>query len=131
LVAVAALIGVKIQLDENERIQRATTAREAYLGHLNLATNRPDFAEPQDVCTLLQSDKSASYLAFLDHLFYSAELMLEAEDGWEPIFIDRLEPHSQLMCSALAPAGDTNAMSKMIRDFQAAECSDVPACSGL
>lgn len=128
-VAIAALIGVKFQLDENERIQRATTAREAYLGHLTLATSKPEFAAPQDVCDLLNSDQSASYAAFLDHLFYSAELMLETEDGWEPVFISHLEPHAPLMCSALSPHGDTEAMSLMIRSFQTRECAGIQACS--
>ena len=131
LVAVAALIGVKVQLDENERIQRGTTAREAYLGHLTLATSKPEIAAPPDVCGLLQSDKSVSYVAFLDHLFYSAELMLEAEDGWAPVFVEHLQPHAALMCSEFSPLGDTPAMSNMIRQFQASECEAVQACSDL
>ena len=130
LVAVAALVGVKFQLDENERIQRATTAREAYLGHLNLATSKPELAAPQDVCGLLSSDNSASYTSFLDHLFYSAELMLEAEDGWQPVFMDHLEPHAPLMCSSFAPTGDTAAMMQMISTFQASECDGVQVCIG-
>lgn len=39
MVAVAALIGVKFQLDEADRLQKAQSAREAYRAHLPLAAN--------------------------------------------------------------------------------------------
>jgi hypothetical protein len=80
LVAVAALIGVKFQLDEADRLQKAQSAREA---HLALAATLPQFAQPGDACQLIQSDQAGAYSAFVDHLLYSAEQMLEVSEGWE------------------------------------------------
>ena len=68
LVAVAALIGVKVQLDEADRLQREQSAREAYRAHLAMTATLPDFADPQDGCELLASPNGGSYVAFVDHL---------------------------------------------------------------
>jgi len=50
MVAVAALVGIKWQLDGAEQLQAAQSARDAYRAHLALAATIPDFAAPQDGC---------------------------------------------------------------------------------
>ncbi len=47
LVAVAALIGVKFQLDETERLQKAQSARETYRAHLALAAPPQTLRSPR------------------------------------------------------------------------------------
>lgn len=46
LVAAAALVGVTVQLDEADRLQKEQSAREAYRAHLALAATLPQFALP-------------------------------------------------------------------------------------
>jgi len=89
-VAIAALIGAKIQLDHNDLIQRQQSARDAYRAHLALAASQPQFARPADACTLFQSPDGGAYAAHVDHLLYSAEQMLTVEDGWSVTFLDQL-----------------------------------------
>lgn len=87
-----------------EAIAASITAHEAYRGHLALATTQPAFAAPADSCTTLNSDQGGAYAAFVDHLVYSAELMLAADPSWDGIFIENLLPHAGYVCTGW-PAG--------------------------
>ena len=128
MVAVAALVGIKWQLDGAEQLQAAQSARDAYRAHLALAATIPDFAAPQDGCILLASDQGGSYRAFVDHLLYSAEQMLEVEDGWDITFLQQLDPHSDFLCSADAPDVATPALAALITRFQTAGCPAKLTC---
>ena len=103
-VAIAAFSGVFLQLQEADRIQKSTAAREAYRGHLALATTQPAFAAPADSCTTLNSDQGGAYAAFVDHLVYSADLTLAVDPSWDGIFIENLLPHAGYVCTGW-PAG--------------------------
>lgn len=98
-VAVAALIGVKLQLDASEAQQQRQAARDAYRGHLALAVSAPDLAAPIDACAIMRGPRAAAYGAFVDHLLYSAELMISTTDGWDATFAQELEPHAQYFCA--------------------------------
>lgn len=128
MVAVAALVGVKFQLDEADLLQQSAAARDAYRGHLALAVTYPEFAQPNDSCALLVSEKSTSYAAFVDHLLYSAELMLVTESGWDPVFLEELAPHADYLCSMGAPAGDTAQVTALLAGFRAAQCTPQTGC---
>ncbi|MGB3317334.1 MAG: hypothetical protein WBB85_23365 [Albidovulum sp.] len=128
LVALAALVGVKIQLDEADRLQRLQSARDSYRAHLALAVEHPAFARPADACTLTASDKGAAYAAFVDHLLYSAEQMLAASDGWEETFLDQLAPHATYLCSAGGPVGETEETAEILTRFRDSACVAVPDC---
>lgn len=128
LVAVAALIGIKVQLDASDQVQRAQSAREAFRSHLALATGLPAFAAPADGCGLLAADQGGAYVAFVDHLLYSAEQMLAVQDGWEASFMEELQPHAAYLCSPGAPQGDTDEMAALLGRFRQTACAGQPAC---
>ncbi|MEM7379084.1 MAG: hypothetical protein AAF460_16480 [Pseudomonadota bacterium] len=127
-VAVAALVGVKLQLDANDTVQREQSARDAFRAHLVLAVEQPMFARPTDACVLIASDSGGGYAAFVDHLLYSAEQMLEVEVGWDKSFEALLRPHTDYLCSAEAPAGDTAATRDLLAGFRDAHCPVSPTC---
>lgn len=129
LVAVAALIGVKIQLDETDRIQKAQSAREAYRAHLALAATLPQFSQPSDTCQLIQSDQAGSYIAFVDHLLYSAEQMLVVSDGWDDTFSAHLETHRDYICAADGPVGETEETARLLLRFRELRCKAEPVCN--
>ncbi len=128
LVAGAALIGVKFQLDETDRLQKAQSARETYRAHLALAATLPAFAQPDDACQLIQSDRGGAYAAFVDHLLYSAEQMLEVSDGWEDTFLSQLDVHRDYVCSADGPIGETEDTLRLISRFNDLNCPSTPTC---
>lgn len=121
-VAVAALIGVKWQLDEADRLSALQSAREAYRSHLALAVSAPQFAAPRDGCALLASDQAGAYRAFVDHLLYAAEQMLDVEQGWEPTFQAQLEQHGDYICSADAPQGETGKVQAVVQGVRRMSC---------
>ena len=129
-VAVAALIGVKVQLDEADRLQKAQSAREAYRAHLALAATLPQFAQPADTCQLLHSEQAGAYAAFVDHLLYSAEQMLDVSDGWDATFLAQLAVHSDYICSAHGPVGETEDTVRLLRRFEDLNCSASAVCDG-
>lgn len=128
LVAVAALIGVKFQLDEADRLQKAQSAREAYRAHLALAATLPQFAQPEDACQLIQSDQAGAYTSFVDHLLYSAEQMLDVSEGWEETFLTQLEVHSDYICAADGPRGETEDTVRLISRFKSVSCPASITC---
>ncbi|SLN58773.1 hypothetical protein [Pseudooctadecabacter jejudonensis] len=128
VVAVAALFGVSAQLNAADTLALEQAARDAYRGHLSLAVSHPDFAEPKDVCRLLDSDTSGAYIAFVDHLLYSAELTLDTDSGWASVYLSDMVPHAPYFCSTSAPRGDTESVAKLIATFRDLSCALVPPC---
>jgi len=128
LFAIAALVGVTVQLDEAERIQKEQSAREAFRAHLVLAASLPQFSKPQDACALIGSPDSGAYVAFVDHLLYSAEQMLAVAEGWQITFVDQLNPHIDYLCSAVAPVGETTQTKLMLSRFRHSSCPAEPTC---
>jgi len=128
LVAVGALVGVTVQLDAAERVQKEQSAREAYRAHLALAASMPQFARPMDVCALIASQDGGAYIAFVDHLLYSAEQMLAVAEGWETTFLDQIGPHRDYFCSVQRPVGDTDETALMLSRVQQSSCPAEPTC---
>lgn len=128
LIALAALIGIKVQLDASDEIQRSQSAREAFRSHLALATGLPAFAAPADGCALLASDQGGAYIAFVDHLLYSAEQMLDVQDGWEETFKEELTPHAAYLCSADAPHVESDRLAGLLDRFRDTACTAQPIC---
>jgi hypothetical protein len=128
ILALAALIGVKVQLDETDRLQKEQSAREAYRSHLALAVTVPQFAQPADGCRLVATDQAGAYEAFVDHLLYSAEQMLVVGDGWDETFLAHLDDHKDYRCSDIGPRGDTEETSELISRFRAKHCTATPSC---
>ena len=52
--ALAALIGIKVQIDANMKQQQVQSARDIYREFLNLSISKPEFAQP-DYCTIKDS----------------------------------------------------------------------------
>lgn len=128
-VAIAAFSGVFLQLQEADRIQKNTAAREAYRGHLALATTQPAFAAPADSCTTLNSDQGGAYATFVDHLVYSAELMLAVDPSWDGIFIENLLPHAGYVCTGWADPGGPPELVALLAQFDGAHCAPDIACA--
>lgn len=127
-VAAGALIGVKFQLDEAERLQHAQSARTAFRTHLELAVQHPDFAHPENACSLLNSAQAPSYQAFVEHLLYSAEQMLHVADNWEDTFLGYLKPHAAYLCSKDSLSAETEYTASLHTQFRADSCDALPAC---
>ena len=70
LVAVAAIIGVKMQIDANTAQQTSQSAHDIFREHLTMSIANPQFSEP-DVCTLIASNQRPAYVAYVEHFLYT------------------------------------------------------------
>jgi hypothetical protein len=97
LIALAALIGVKVQIDSAARTQQEQSARDIYREYLNLSISKPEFAEP-DYCAIKGSPQEAAYKNYVDYLLYTSEQMLVVSPDWEGALSEHLSAHDQYLC---------------------------------
>jgi hypothetical protein len=121
IAAVAALIGVKVQIDANARQQREQSARDIYREYLNLSIAKPEFSNP-DYCAIEGTPAEAAYEDYVEYLLYTSEQVLAAMPDWEPTLTSRLEPHRELLCSESDWSSEVPQVQSMIRRFRAKQC---------
>lgn len=128
LLAFAAIIGVKVQIDGAARIQQEQSARDIYREFLNLSVQKPEFAAP-DHCAIARSPQAAAYHAFVDYLLYTGEQAIAADPSWTATIEDALEPHAAYLCeldnTETTPDPDIAALVARIRHTR---CAAVSPC---
>ena len=127
LVATAALIGVKYQIDASYRVQREQSAKEIYREMLNISIANPDYASP-DFCALKQSPKLAAYESYVEYVLYTAEQVLEMDPGWAATFEGHLESHADYICSTKEWSAHATDVQALVTTFRARHCKAEPAC---
>ena len=96
-IALAALVGVKMQIDAGARTQQEQSARDIYREFLNLSISKPEFAEP-NYCALKDSTQASAYENYVDYLLYASEQMLSVSPDWEPALNEHLAAHRDYVC---------------------------------
>ena len=124
-VAVAALIGVKLQLDASAHQQAAQSARDIYRAQLALAVQYLQYAEP-DVCNLLKSDEYPAYAAFVEQLLYTSEQVVTAQPEWSSGVFQQLKPHAIFFCASDEWVGYSEGAQSLINEIQNTNCPSAP-----
>jgi aminopeptidase N len=127
-VALAALVGVKLQIDASDRAQALQTARAAHLAQQALSVRYPKYADPEDACALLASSDGAAYEADVTHLLFTAEQTLATQNGWEQTFACEMQPHQAYTCGNLEQITATTELRDLMGRFAATHCATDPAC---
>lgn len=127
VLALAALIGVKIQIDAADSIQRAQSARDIYREYLSLAINKPEFAKP-DYCKLTGTPQESGYEHFVEYMLYTAEQTISVDPGWADSFMHDFNEHRQYICMINDDAGYSDAVFGLVKTFQEATCKTVQPC---
>jgi hypothetical protein len=129
LAAVAALIGVKVQIDASARQAREQSARDIYREFLNLSIARPELADP-DYCALQGSAQEGAYENYLEYALYTAEQLHDVSPEWDATMLDHLAPHRTALCSGGDWGDDTPGVRALVAQFKARECKAVvEACA--
>ena len=121
LIAVAALIGVKVQIDASARLQQEQSARDIYREFLALSVNQPKFSAP-DYCTIRGGVDEAAYENYVQYMLYTSEQVLTALPDWESTMADHLNDHKELLCSESDWSGDATKVQGLINRFRAKQC---------
>ncbi len=127
LVAIAALIGVKLQVDAAYSVQREQSAKEIYREFLNLSIANPDLAQP-DYCSLSKSPRAPAYDAYVEYLLYAAEQVIQADADWIPVFESHLGLHQDVICSQADWGAYADDVRSLVLKFKAGNCQPQPAC---
>lgn len=125
LVAVAALVGVKMQIDAAARLQQEQSARDIYREYLNLSIGKPEFAEP-NYCAIKGGAQETAYQNYVDYLLYTSEQMLAASPDWEAVMAEHLEPHSAYLCGIKEWSQYTESVQAMIGRAKPKLCTPAP-----
>lgn len=125
-VAVAALVGVKLQIDATDRIQREQAARDIYRGFLALSIQHPQF-QSFDYCEAALTERPA-YESYVEYLLYTAEQVIAVDGAWHDPIHDHLTPHKTYLCSRADWSGYTPAVERLIAKAQVSLCEDAPRC---
>lgn len=129
IAALLALVGIWAQIRAADHAQALQTARSAYLAQQALAVANPGFAQPEDACALLASDKGNAYEAYVTHLLFTAEQVLAVEPGWEKTFLYDMQAHAPYLCSYANQINATDRLAALVGQFTATGCdSTVPIC---
>jgi hypothetical protein len=98
LIALSALIGVKVQIDAAAKTQQEQSARDIYREFLSLSISKPEFSEP-DYCAIMGGRQEAAYKNYVDYLLYTSEQMLSVTPEWGGALSEHLTAHEQYLCS--------------------------------
>lgn len=129
LVALAALIGVKMQIDATAAIQQEQSARDIYREFLNLSISKPEFAEP-DYCAIKGTPNEAAYRNYVDYLLYTAEQTMDASPDWETTMRDHMTAHDQYLCTQGDWAAYPSNIRRLMTGYKAKHCASPPQACG-
>lgn len=128
LVAIGAIIGVKMQIDASARLQAQQSARDIYREYLNLSISKPEFAEP-DYCVLKASPQWPAYQNYVDYFLYTSEQVLSVSPDWRPALEDHAAAHQDYLCTITNTETYAPSVATMLESFQEKQCAAVkPGC---
>ncbi len=128
LAALAALIGIKVQIDANVRQQQEQSARDIYREFLNLSISKPEFADP-DYCSIKDSAQSGAYENYVEYLLYTSDQLLAVSPQWEATLMEHLSAHREYLCAPGDWSDDSEQIRTLIGHFQASQCKAFhPSC---
>lgn len=127
LLAFAALVGVKWQINAADQIQRAQSARDIYREYLNVAINKPEFSQA-DYCKITNTPQEAAYENFVEYLLYTAEQTISIDAEWTDTFSQSLKDHAQYICTISDTSGYADSVAALISQVKSENCKAVSTC---
>jgi hypothetical protein len=109
-VALLGFVAILFQINEIRSSNRASSARQAFLGYTDLAFKNPRFAQPDyDRIKLGGRDEQVQYESFVTYFLYACEEAISAFAGkreWMASCDYDLKPHLPFLCekNAAQPA---------------------------
>jgi hypothetical protein len=125
--AAAALIGVKLQIDAADRIQRAQSARDIYREYLAMAINKPEFAKP-DYCAIVNTAQQTGYEYFVEYMLYTAEQTISTDPEWSNQFSEAFEDHAEFICNLKNSSHFDEPLASLLQSFKNLRCQAVAPC---
>ena len=101
-VALLGVVAILTQISEIRSNNRASSARQAFLGYTDLAFRNPKFASPDyDVIKASGREERVQYESFVSYFLYACEEAIAAFAGkpeWQASCDYDLRPHLRFLC---------------------------------
>jgi hypothetical protein len=130
MAAVLALVVVPWQIHSADQLQQAQSARDIYRDFLNLTVQKPELAT-LNLCEATQPSTQAAYEAYVSHMLYTAEQVLQVSTEWQSTMQTQINQHRPYICSW--DDAELNAFSDEVADLLKTTrqtCSQVVVCPG-
>jgi hypothetical protein len=127
LLTLGAIIGVKIQIDAGEKMQRAQSARDIYRESINLSIQNPKLAL-MDYCKLSKSEDIVAYESYVEYLLYTAEQVIQVDRDWEVTMEEALLEHTSYLCSKKDFTTYSPDVVSLIEKIRAESCASAKPC---
>jgi hypothetical protein len=102
-VALLGFVAILLQINEIRTGNRATSARQAFLGYTDLAFKNPKFAQPDyEKIKASGRDEQVQYESFVTYFLYACEEAISAFSGkreWQASCDYDLKPHLPFLCA--------------------------------
>jgi hypothetical protein len=122
LIALSALVGVKVQIDAAAKSQQEQSARDIYREFLSLSISKPEFSEP-DYCVIKGGPQEAAYKNYVDYLLYTSEQMLSVSAEWEGALSEHLAAHEQYLCGVSDWSGYPENVEALVNRIKSKVCA--------
>lgn len=110
VIAICGFAAVLLQVNELRNNSRATSARQTYLGYMDMAFKNPAFAEADyDKIRAAGKDELVRYDMFVTYFLYACEeamVSLEAKNEWHEACEQDLKFHVTFLCEKLKSEPD-------------------------
>jgi hypothetical protein len=130
LAAALALVVVPWQIRSADQLQQAQSARDIYRDFLNLTVQKPELAT-LDLCQAHTPSTRAAYEAYVSHMLYTAEQVLQVSADWRSTMQTQINQHRPYICSW--DEADLDGFSDEVVDLLRASrqtCAQVVVCPG-
>ncbi len=126
-VALAALIGVKFQIDANERVQKTQAAKEIYREYLNITIQHPGLSVA-NYCSIDRAKDRAAYESYVEYLLYTAEQLIEMDNNWEKPMASEISHHTAYICSRSEWQDYAPSVAGLVVSLRAKLCHQAASC---
>jgi hypothetical protein len=124
LIALSALIGVKVQIDAAAKTQQEQSARDIYREFLSLSISKPELSEPE-YCAIKGGPQEAAYKNYVDYLLYTSEQMLSVSPEWGGALSEHLAAHEQYICGVSDWSGYPENVEALVTRVKSKVCAKV------
>ena len=125
--ALAALIGVKLQVDATSQLQKEQAAREIYSEFLALSVRQPALAAG-GYCDRRDATQIIAYENYVEYLLYTAEQVIDMDQDWETPIRQTMKRHGDYICARNDWTGYPTSVLQLIEDVRADQCVNQTAC---
>jgi hypothetical protein len=127
VVAVVAVVGISLQIHNNNKNAQRASARQVYMSYSEAALKYPEFDEPNLEKIKAEPLKFVQYEEYVAHMLFAYDEILTVDDvpAWHKTFEHDLAFHKAYLCEEISQDFSEvffPKMQKLLKEFKAKSC---------